>query len=279
MFNDILLDAIRNREAKLAGIKDVNYDRIMAQAKSQWADYEPRPAKCKSAGIDSSWNKRGFQGLDLYAIAAVAVTSANGLVAREWESSITGVARAENLDVRAMAMEARMAQQAVKDPTVDITCVDGSIVARARGSLDAGSVLRQYGESVFIAKTSNSRLQFEDLDSKAGDIYYYGHLGRKAGFSIPRRARFSAGDMYEVYARLKDHTPVVRIEIDRASWGTGIDEVKLMLDMLSYHSVAGYPYCLKLAHKTCKISNEDIDRLASIYSLQNEQGARDALNE
>ncbi|AIC15939.1 DNA double-strand break repair nuclease NurA [Nitrososphaera viennensis] len=279
MFNEIILDAIRNREAKLAGIRDVNYDRIMAQAGSRWVNYAPRPAKCESAGIDSSWNKRGFQGLDLYAIAAVAVTSANRQVAREWESSITGVARAEKLDVRAMAMEARMARKAVEDPGVDITCVDGSIVARARGSLDAASVLRQYGESVFIAKTSNSRLQFEDLDSQAGDIYYYGHLDKKAGFSVPQRARFSAGDVYEIYARLKDYTPVVRIEIDSASWGVGIDEVKPMLDMLSYHSVAGYPYCLKLAHKTCKISNEDIDRLASIYSLQNEQGARDALNE
>jgi NurA-like 5'-3' nuclease len=51
------------------------------------------------------------------------------------------------------------------------------------------------------------------------------------------------------------------------------------LNKLRYHSVAGYPYCLKLAHNTCKISNEDIDRLASIYGLQNEQGARDVLNE
>ena len=48
---------------------------------------------------------------------------------------------------------------------------------------------------------------------------------------------------------------------------------------MRYHSVAGYPYCLKLAHNKCKISNEDIDRLASIFSLQHEQGARDALNE
>ena len=51
------------------------------------------------------------------------------------------------------------------------------------------------------------------------------------------------------------------------------------MGLLRHHSVAGYPYCLKLAHKTCKISNDDIDRLASIYSLQNEQGSRDALNE
>jgi hypothetical protein len=238
----------------------------------------PRPAKCESAGIDSSWNKRGFQGLDLYAISAVAVTSANRQIAKEWESNITGVARAEGLEEKAMAMEARMAEKAVADKSVDVTCIDGSIVARAR-SLDAGIVLKKYGKSVFIAKTSNSRWQFKELDSKAGDIYYYGHLGKQAGFSTPVRTDFAAGDVYEVYARLKEFTPVVRIEIDRPGWGTGADEIKRMIDMLAYHAVAGYPYCLKLAHKTCKISNDDIDRLASIYSLQNEQGARDALNE
>jgi NurA-like 5'-3' nuclease len=74
--------------------------------------------------------------------------------------------------------------------------------------------------------------------------------------------------------------PVVRIEVIRGARGLGEqDAIKEIISMLRYHSVSGYPYCLKLAHKTCKVSNEDIDRLASIYSLQNEQGARDALNE
>jgi NurA-like 5'-3' nuclease len=82
--------------------------------------------------------------------------------------------------------------------------------------------------------------------------------------------------VFETYARLREHTPIVRIEIIGAA---GEQEVKRMLDMLRYHSVAGYPYCLKLAHDNCKISNEDIDRLACIFSLQHEQGARDALNE
>ena len=80
----------------------------------------------------------------------------------------------------------------------------------------------------------------------------------------------------EVYARLRNHTPVIRLEIMSSA---SEQEVKSILNKLRYHSVAGYPYCLKLAHNTCKISNEDIDRLASIFGLQNEQGARDALNE
>ena len=42
-----------------------------------------------------------------------------------------------------------------------------------------------------------------------------------------------------------------------------------MMDKLYYHSVKGYPNCLKLAHKCCKITNEDIKRIASIYELKN----------
>ena len=74
----------------------------------------------------------------------------------------------------------------------------------------------------------------------------------------------------------RDHTPVIRLEIMSSA---SEQEVKSILNKHVYHSVAGYPYCLKLAHNTCKISNEDIDRLASIFGLQNEQGARDPLNE
>jgi NurA-like 5'-3' nuclease len=82
-----------------------------------------------------------------------------------------------------------------------------------------------------------------------------------------------------MYARLRDDMPVVRVELVRGAHDANEQEIKKLLRLLRHHSVAGYPYCLKLAHKTCKISNDDIDRLASIYSLQNEQGSRDALNE
>jgi NurA-like 5'-3' nuclease len=56
-------------------------------------------------------------------------------------------------------------------------------------------------------------------------------------------------------------------------------EIEAILDMLSFQSISGYPYCLKLAHENCKISNEDMDRLAGFYGLRNEVGSRDLLNE
>ena len=140
----------------------------------------------------------------------------------------------------------------------------------------ASEVVKKYGNSVFISKSSESRLQFGSMGSRAGDIYYYGHAGRGAGFSVPVETGFRHAPLYEVYARLRAHTPMIRIEV---LGEPSKQEITKILDRLRYKSVAGYPYCLKLAHNTCKISNEDIDRLASIFGLQHEQGARDALNE
>jgi hypothetical protein len=276
LLNQVFLDALKNRDAKISKVKDSNFSIIIKEASSRWVPYEPSQEKCESAGVDSSWNKRAFQGLHLYVIDAVAVTSANKILAAEWDQDIAGSARGEFLESKAMAMEASVAQKAAGK--VDVVCVDGSLVSRLlRSSADAASeVVKKYDSSVFISKSSESRLQFGPMGSRAGDIYYYGHAGRGAGFSVPVEIEFRHAPLYEVYARLRAHTPVIRIEV---LGEPSKQEITKILDRLRYKSVAGYPYCLKLAHNTCKISNEDIDRLASIFGLQHEQGARDALNE
>jgi hypothetical protein len=281
LFNEILLDAIRSREAKLAKLKDANHDSIVAEAKSRWIAYEPAPKECTSAGIDSSWNKRALQGLDLYAIAAVAVTSTNEILAKEWDNDVSGSARGEHLEAKAMTMEASLAQKAHASGKMDIVCIDGSLVSRLLKSTPEASIetARKYYNAVFISKTSESRTQFGAMGSRVGDIYYYRHATLQAGFSIPAEAPSRGAPVHEFYMRLRDGMPVLRVEMISGTTGASEREIKNMMDLLRYHSVSGYPYCLKLAHKNCKISNEDIDRLASIFRLQNEQGARDALNE
>ena len=275
MLNEVFLDAIKNRDTKISKVKDSNFDKILSEASSRWVPYEPSATKCESAGVDSSWNKRAFQGLHLYVVDAVAVTSTNKILATEWDHDITGSARADFLESKAMAMEASAAQKAADK--VDIICIDGSLISRlSNSSTEAASeMVSKCNSCIFVSKSSESRFQFRDLGSKAGDIFYYGHANRRAGFSIPARTRFSHTPLYEIYARLRDHTPMIRIEMIGEQRE---QEVISSLDKLRYHSIAGYPYCLKIAHNTCKISNEDIDRLASIFNLQHEQGARDALN-
>jgi hypothetical protein len=282
LFNEIVLDAIRNRDGRLARFRDASYDGIVKEAASRWIAFDPAGKECRSAGIDSSWNKRALQGLDLYVVAAVAVTSSRDVIAKEWEDDISGSARGEQLEAKAMAMEASLALKASESGQVDIVCVDGSLVSRLLKSTPEAiaGTLKKYGNAIFISKTSESRAQFGAMGSKAGDIYYYRRASAcHAGFSMPQNSPFQGAPVVEIYARLRDGMPLVRIEVVRGTRGSGEQDIKEIISMLRYHSVSGYPYCLKLAHKTCKVSNEDIDRLASIYSLQNEQGARDALNE
>ena len=79
-----------------------------------------------------------FQGLQLYVIDAVAVTSTNRILFIEWEQDIVGSARSELLESRAMVMEASVAQKAVGE--ADIICVDGSLVSRLTKSRPEGSI-------------------------------------------------------------------------------------------------------------------------------------------
>ena len=279
MLKEVYLDALRNREKKVSKIKDANHERIVSEALSRWVPYEPAQQKCESAGVDSSWNKRAFQGLNLYVIDAVAVTSANKLLASEFEDELADSARRDSLESKAMMMEASVAQKAEEKKEADVICIDGSLVARtnAKSLSHANEVVKKYGSSVFISKSSESRTQFGELCSRAGDIYYYNPAsGHATGFSAPVEVKTGFARIFEVYARLKEHTPMVRIEVLGSA---NEQELKSLLNKLSYHSVGGYPYCLKLAHNNCKVTNDDIDKLVGIFSLQHEQGARDALDE
>jgi len=79
-----------------------------------------------------------------------------------------------------------------------------------------------------------------------------------------------------VYARLRDSTPLIKIEL--LGSGHTESEIKLLLDMITKNSVSGYPYALRLAHEKCKITNADLSRLVSLYGLGNEIGSREVLN-
>ncbi len=279
MLRQVYFDALKTKDQKISRIKDSNYEAISKEAAASWTPYHSSPYRCHSAGVDSSWNKRAYQGLNLYVIDAVAVTITNDVIASEYEDDIADSARNESLETKAMKMEASVTENAAKSGKADIICVDGSVVARLnkRGVAEAFGEAKKYAGSVFVAKSSESRAQFNSLGSRAGDIYYYNRSSKSStGYSAPFKVTTPYGLISEVYARLSENTPMIRLEILGQA---GDQEVRKIIDKLSYHSVAGYPYCLKLAHNACKITNEDIDRIASIFSLQNEQGARDALNE
>jgi hypothetical protein len=283
---DLYLDAIKNKEKKISSIHGDEFDDLLKIASTKWVDYEPTKKPSFSVGVDSSWNKLSFQGIDLFVIDSAAVSSHNQMLGSKWDYGISNIT-GDSLSVKAMKMEIDLAQS-VMDQKPDYVCVDGSIISNlvhnknvsyrenVRGLFDSD----QESDVLFISKNSTSRNQFKEYGSRAADIYYYNKLGHKTGFSLANKNDFISDtlNVVEIYARLTAYVPLIKIEIINRTNITQ-NEIQNLVNGLCYHSIKGYPYCLKLAHQSCKITNNDVKRLASMYGFKNEFGARDSLNE
>lgn len=287
MLPELYLDAIKNREKNVSIFADTSFTDILQIALTKWMDYCPIKKTTKSVGIDSSWNKKSYQGIDLFVVDCVAVTSLNNILSYKWDYGIKNVT-GDSLSSTAMNMEMDISHFVLNKEDLDILCIDGSIISnlvhnKSASYADKVSELFKKNHAsnvVFISKNSTTRNQFKEYGSKAADIYYFNKLGLKPGFSEPSKNSYISNflDVVEIYARLTPFVPLIKIEIVN---NTSISEkeIQSILNMLYYHSVKGYPYCLKLAHKSCKITNDDIKRIASVYGLKNEFGSRDSLNE
>lgn len=278
MLHDVYLDAIKNRESKIAGISesDSKNKNILERAKESWAEYQPKAGKSFLAGVDSSYNKQQFQGFHLYVIDAVCVTKEGNILAKEFVHDISVMDQSQ-LEAKSMAMETSVAGKAANN--ADLILLDGSMISRfvSANALAVRSVtdlIKEHSNIVFISKTSDSREIFKYMGSRVGDIYFFNHISRKAGYSRPYPVTHYKEPVTVVYARLSDYTPLIKLEFPGE---IEEKEVKGTLDKLAYGSVSGYPYVLKLAHSTALVSDNDIERLASIYGLKNEIGARELL--
>jgi NurA-like 5'-3' nuclease len=288
LLHAIYLDALGRVEGNMSHVMDSSYQYIVEAALSCWNDYEPAPKECESVGVDSSWNKRSFQGLDLYVVDAVSVDSKNEIVGAEWDTGLR-IIRSEMLESKALFMESRVTETAIEKNDVDIISIDGSLASRFINNkpddiMRILDILKRKNNVIFVSKNSDTKTQFASMGAKAADIFYFNHIGNSsAGFSTPfvnNQTNQEHGNIIEIYARLKECTPLTKIEIsDMTASQINNAEIKKILDMLSFHTVSGYPYCLKLAHQNCKISKRDIDRLVSFYGLKNEAESRDPLNE
>ena len=283
---DLYLDAIKNKEKKLSSIHGDEYNDLLKIASAKWVEYEPIKKPSYSVGVDSSWNKKSFQGIDLFVIDSVAVTSHNDVLGSKWDYGISNIT-GDSLSTIAMKMEINLAKS-VLDQKPDYVCVDGSIISNLVHNKNASyrenvrSLFDSYQKSnvLFISKNSTSKNQFKEYGSRAADIYYYNKSGHKTGFSLANKNNFISDtlDVVEIYARLTAYVPLIKIEIINRPDITQT-EIQNLVDGLCYHSIKGYPYCLKLAHQSCKITNNDVKRLASLYGFKNEFGSRDSLNE
>lgn len=278
MLHDVYLDAVKNRESKIEGILDSNSKnkKILERARELWVEYQAEASKSVVVGVDSSYNRQQYQGFHLYVIDAVCVDKEGKILAKEFIHDI-GVIDQSQLEARSMEMETIMAGKVASN--ADLILIDGSMISRFVSANSSAmksltDLIKEHSNIVFISKTSDSREIFDRMDSKVGDIYFFNHISSKAGYSKPYPVTHYKEPVTVIYARLSDFTPLIKLELPGEVAG---QEVKRTVDQLAYGSVSGYPYVLKLAHNTALVSDNDIERLASIYGLKNEIGAREVL--
>ena len=277
MLNSVFKEAIQNREKTLSILKGPKYEKIIEKAKENWVEYKPQKQDVVSAGIDSSFNSTKFQGAELWAVTAVSIKSDGEIIA---DLHDFGLDTSPELASMASKMEIEACNMSIDD--ADLVLMDGSLYSQfmtRQASLTQLMIesMKKRNNVVFISKTSNTRKQFEDLGAIAGDIFYYNHATTTPGFSkIFEDSKFGSDKIItSVFARLADSLPLIKVEL----FGSGHtdNDVIQVLNKIYKNSIGGYPYSLKLAHNNCKISGNDLTKLASIHGLSNEIGSREVL--
>ena len=277
MLNSVFKEAIQNREKTLSILKGPKYEKIIQKAKENWVEYKPQKEEIISAGIDSSFNSTKFQGAELWAVTAVSIKSNGEIIA---DLHDFGLDTSPELASMASKMEIEACNMSIDD--ADLVLMDGSLYSQfmtRQASLTQLMIesMKKRNNVVFISKTSNTRKQFEDLGAIAGDIFYYNHATKTPGFSkIFEDSKFGNDRIItSVFARLADSLPLIKVEL----FGSGHtdNDVIQVLNKIYKNSIGGYPYSLKLAHNNCKISGNDLAKLASIHGLSNEIGSREVL--
>jgi hypothetical protein len=277
VLNTVYKDAIINREKMLSILKGPKFEQILKKAKENWVEFVPTKQNVVTAGIDSSFNNTRFQGIELWATTAVSIKS-DGEVLVDLHDS--GLGSDIDLSKIASKMEIEACEKTVD--LVDLVLMDGSLHSQfmtRQSSLDAMVVktMKKRDNVIFIAKTSNTKKQFEELGSLAGDIFYYNHITKGPGFSkIFVEKKYGADKVISsTFVRLSDSTPIIKLEF--LGGHRGDDEIMSIMNKLYKSSVGGYPYALKLAHNNCKISDKELAKMVSLLGLSNEIGSREVL--
>jgi NurA-like 5'-3' nuclease len=266
-----------NRDKMLSILKGPKFEQILKVAKENWVEFEPEKHESVTAGIDSSFNNTKFQGIELWATTAVSIKT-DGEVLVDLHDSGLG----SDLDLSRIAskMEIEACEKTVDE--VDLVLMDGSLHSQfmtRQSSLDAlvVKIMKKKNNVIFIAKTSNTKKQFEKFGSLAGDIFYYNHVTKGPGFSklfVEKKYGYEK-TISSTFVRLSESTPIIKLEF------LGNDheenEIKSVLNKLYKNSVGGYPYALKLAHNNCKISDKELSKMVSLLGLSNEIGSREVL--
>ncbi|MBL7001286.1 MAG: DNA double-strand break repair nuclease NurA [Nitrosopumilus sp.] len=261
----------------LSILKGPKFEQILQKARENWIEFTPRKEEVTTAGIDSSFNNTKFQGIELWATTAVSVKS-DGEILVDLHNS--GLGSADDISNIASKMEIDACEKTIDQ--VDLVLMDGSLHSQLMTRQAALSsmivrIMKKKDNVIFIAKTSNTKKQFESLGSLAGDIFYYNHVTNGPGFSkIFVEKKYGADKIISsTFVRLSDSTPIIKLEFLGNQHDEG--EIRSVMNKLYKTSVGGYPHALKLAHNNCKISDKELAKMVSLLGLSNEIGSREVL--
>ena len=261
----------------LSILKGPKFEQILQKARNNWIEFIPTKEEVVTAGIDSSFNNTKFQGIELWATTAVSIKS-DGEILVDLHKS--GLGSADDISSIASKMEIEACEKTVD--SVDMVLMDGSLhsqlmTRQANLSASIVRIMKKKDNVIFIAKTSNTKKQFENLGSLAGDIFYYNHVTNNPGFSkIFVEKKYGADKIISsTFVRLSNSTPLIKLEFLGKQHDE--NEVKSIMNKLYKTSVGGYPYALKLAHNNCKISDKELSKMVSLLGLSNEIGSREVL--
>jgi len=277
VLNSVYKDAIMNRNKILSVLRGPKFEQILQKARESWVEYQPVKHDSVIAGIDSSFNNTKFQGIELWAATAVSVKSDGEILADLHDSGL-----GSDVDISRIAskMEIEACEKTIEG--VDVVLMDGSLHSQfmtRQSTLDSlvVKIMKKKNNVMFIAKTSNTKKQFENLGSLAGDIFYYNHITKSPGFSKLFVEKKYGHDkiIASTFVRLSESTPIIKLEFLGEDHSE--DEIKSILNKLYKNSVGGYPYALKLAHNNCKISDKELAKMVSLLGLSNEIGSREVL--
>jgi len=257
-------------------------EEISKKARSMWNKFPNDPSlnnNYKLIGIDSSFNLIPYDGFYLYAINCVAVNNDGSFASEpkceiaigtlEYKEGNTVIYNPKiALSSKCMELEYKMIKECINK--ADLILVDGSLQARMYDKhirkmiefYEYSKDILGSDDIIFIAKRTDSR---EILNGNAGDIYYFNHATQDAGYSKPR---YDNG-ITIVYTRFADNLPCIKVEFTLRA------DVQMIVDRLltiKNNSLSGYPYILKLAHDSCKISNDDMYKIATFLGIREVKG-------
>ncbi|MEM3684469.1 MAG: DNA double-strand break repair nuclease NurA [Conexivisphaerales archaeon] len=281
--------AVENREKLLQQLDLKANQELFREAERRWISFQPEVRKFMVCAIDSSWNYLKYHGYYLYSVEAVSVfpdgtfaaepryeVGINTLMAEDSNSAEIIYNPMLYLSSIGMDYEYSLALQSRNE--CDFVFIDGSLLARYYDRRRRKSVsFHEYAKDlmkekklVFVAKTSESNVM---LNGSLGDIYYFTKATKKSGYSKPY---FDSIGITVFYARLDDYQPCIKVEVPGE---LNEEDCKQVFNALGTNRFNGYPYPLRLAHERCKVSDDDMQVLASVLGLDVEAGAREVLNE